>query len=129
MTPAVYDVLTLRISNGDADFSFIGMKKKFSGFTALYEESADTPEEKESALPNLKEGAEIEILDFDKQQHFTQPPQRYTEASLVRALEDKGIGRPSTYAPTISTINQPRLHQRQTSGTLFPTELGASSRT
>ncbi len=123
MTPAVYDVLTLRISNGDADFSFVGMKKKFAGFTAVYEEGSDTPEEKESSLPSVKEDSVLGISDVNSQQHFTQPPPRYTEASLVRTLEDKGIGRPSTYAPTISTIISRGYVKRQ-SRTLFPTELG-----
>ena len=123
MTPAVYDVLTVRINNGDADFSFTGMKKKFAGFTVVYEESSDSPEEKESSLPALEEGSALAISDVSNTQHFTQPPARYTEASLVRMLEDKGIGRPSTYAPTISTIISRGYIKRQ-SRTLFPTDLG-----
>ncbi|MBE5760748.1 MAG: type I DNA topoisomerase [Clostridiales bacterium] len=123
MTNALYDVVSAKTSNGDAEFSFTGMKKKFQGFTVVYEESLDTPEEKETSLPDLKEGQVLKLVDVNPEQHFTQPPQRYTEASLVRALEDDGIGRPSTYAPTISTIITRGYIKRQ-SRTLFPTELG-----
>jgi len=78
---------------------------KFSGFTAVYEEGKDEEEEvPQSPLPDLKEGERVELTGMKKDQHFTQPPARYTEATLIRALEEKGIGRPSTYAPTISTI-------------------------
>ena len=78
---------------------------KFSGYTAVYEEARDDDkEEKTSPLPPLTEGQTLELQGFDEEQHFTQPPTRYTDATLIRALEQNGIGRPSTYAPTVSTI-------------------------
>ncbi len=123
MTPAVYDTLSVSIVGGDAEFRFSGSKKKFAGFTALYEEGADEPEEKDVALPNVKEGLAAAIGELISEQHFTQPPPRYTEASLVRVLEEKGIGRPSTYAPTISVILQ-RGYVESERKTLHPTELG-----
>ena len=80
---------------------------KFSGYTAVYVEGKDEEkkdEEKEMKLPPLEEGQSLQPLQFQKDQHFTQPPARYTDASLIRAMEENGIGRPSTYAPTVSTI-------------------------
>ena len=78
---------------------------KFSGYTAVYEEGRDEEkEEKVSPLPALQEGEQLELKAFDKEQHFTQPPAHYTDATLIRAMEEQGIGRPSTYAPTVSTI-------------------------
>ena len=78
---------------------------KFSGYTAVYEEGRDEEkEEKESPLPALREGETLELRDFARDQHFTQPPAHYTDATLIRAMEEQGIGRPSTYAPTVSTI-------------------------
>jgi len=123
MTPAVYDTLSMNVTNGDAVLTFSGMHKRFSGYTVLYEESSDAPSEKESVLPHVEEGAKVELSQIESQQHFTQPPQRYTEASLVRALEEQGIGRPSTYAPTIATIISRGYIKRQ-GRTLLPTELG-----
>jgi DNA topoisomerase-1 len=97
---------------------------KFSGFTAVYEESKDEEEEKAtSPLPDLKEGEPLNGRDIDKLQHFTQPPPRYSEATLIRALEEKGIGRPSTYAPTISTILN-REYVVKEGKALRPTPLG-----
>ena len=78
---------------------------KFSGYTAVYEEGRDEEkEEKSSPLPSLQEGQMLLKEHAEKQQHFTQPPSRYTDATLIRAMEEQGIGRPSTYAPTVSTI-------------------------
>lgn len=123
MTPAVYDTLSVSMVGGDAEFRFSGTKKKFNGFTAIYEEGQDEPEEAEVSLPDVKEGEKASMSELSSEQHFTQPPPRYTEASLVRALEEKGIGRPSTYAPTIAVILQ-RGYVESERKTLHPTELG-----
>ena len=105
MTNALYDVTAIEAACGNHVFRATHQSMKFSGFTAIYEEGRDDEQEKlDSPLPDLAPGEALTAVGFDKQQHFTQPPARYTEASLVRAMEEKGIGRPSTYAPTISTI-------------------------
>ena len=127
MTPAVFDTLSVDIQ-GEGEqapvFRLNGQKLKFPGFTAVYEEVLDdTPEEKDSILPDFNEGDAAKPGDFAGEQHFTQPPPRYTEASLVRTLEEKGIGRPSTYAPTISTIIA-RGYVAREARRLMPTELG-----
>ncbi len=123
MTPAIYDTLSMSVTNGDAVFVFSGMHKRFNGYSVLYEEGSDAPAEKESVLPQVQQGAQVTLDEPECQQHFTQPPQRYTEASLVRTLEEQGIGRPSTYAPTIATIISRGYIKRQ-NRTLVPTELG-----
>ena len=124
MMPAHYVTMTAEITSKDAGLRFYGEHKDFSGFTALYEEGTDEKEESaETALPPLQEKAGVTIEKVDSQQHFTQPPTRYTEASLVRAMEDKGIGRPSTYAPTITTIIA-RGYVSREKKRLYPTELG-----
>lgn len=105
MANAVYDSLSIEVENSGYTFRASHSALKFSGFTAVYEESRDEEdEEKQSPLPDLKEGEPLNGTGMKQDQHFTQPPARYSEASLIRALEEKGIGRPSTYAPTISTI-------------------------
>ena len=126
MTSALYDTLSAEISDQERDclFQFSGMRKRFAGFTVVYEESRDDEsEDVESLLPDLKEGTPVAIGEPEAAQHFTEPPPRYTEAALVRALEEQGIGRPSTYAPTISTILGRGYIVRE-SKRLFPTELG-----
>ncbi len=124
MTPAVFDTMAAEVDGNGARFHFSGQKLRFSGFTAVYEESYDDREEEaEAALPDLTEGMEAAMGEPHAEQHFTQPPPRYTEASLVRALEEKGIGRPSTYAPTITTIIT-RGYVARESKRLHPTELG-----
>ena len=124
MAPAVYQTLTAEIGGKRIGLRFYGEHKTFSGFSVLYEESADeNVVSVEMTLPHLKEGQEITVLQIDSEQHFTQPPSRYTEASLVRMLEENGIGRPSTYAPTISTIIS-RGYVSREKKRLFPTELG-----
>jgi len=126
MTPAVYDTLGVDIdSDTGVRFHFNGQKLRFAGFTAVYEEGSDDAQEEANAksLPELTEGMQAKIEDVDPEQHFTQPPPRYTEASLVRTLEEKGIGRPSTYSPTISTIIN-RGYVARESKRLIPTELG-----
>ncbi len=105
MAAAVYDSLSIEVENNGYTFRASHSDLKFSGFTAVYEEGRDDEEGGEtSPLPDLREGEPLVGRKLDRNQHFTQPPARYSEASLIRALEEKGIGRPSTYAPTISTI-------------------------
>ena len=124
MSAAVYQTLTAEVTGTKIGLRFYGEHKTFSGFTALYEESEDEKEDSvEMNLPVLKEGQKVQILKIDSDQHFTQPPNRYTEASLVRTLEENGIGRPSTYAPTISTIIS-RGYVSREKKRLYPTELG-----
>ncbi|MBP3442886.1 MAG: type I DNA topoisomerase [Clostridia bacterium] len=104
-------------------FNATGYSVKFDGYTALYEESTDEEEEDSSKLPELNEGDKLKLKDLAGNQHFTQPPSRYTEASLIKALEENGIGRPSTYATIISTIVKREYIKRQQKQ-LTPTELG-----
>lgn len=124
MSPAVYETLSADITSPSAGLRFYGEHKVFSGFTVLYEEGTDDAADNvEMTLPPLKEKQKIDILQVNTEQHFTQPPSRYTEASLVRTLEENGIGRPSTYAPTITTIIS-RGYVSREKKRLFPTELG-----
>ncbi|MBR0513749.1 MAG: type I DNA topoisomerase [Clostridia bacterium] len=124
MAPAVYQTLTADITGQHISLRFYGEHKTFSGFTALYEESLDeTVSSVEMTLPVLEEKQKISVEEVSSEQHFTQPPSRYTEASLVRTLEENGIGRPSTYAPTISTIIS-RGYVSREKKRLYPTELG-----
>ena len=105
MSNAVYDSVAVEIVSAGHSFRATSSSLKFSGYTAVYEEGRDEEkEEKESPLPALREGETLDLRDFSKDQHFTQPPAHYTDASLIRAMEEQGIGRPSTYAPTVSTI-------------------------
>jgi DNA topoisomerase-1 len=127
MLPAVYDTVSADIEAGHCLFRAQGSTLKFQGFMAVYvesrEESEPAEEEAESVVPPLTEGEILKLLALDPKQHFTQPPPRYTEASLVKTLEERGIGRPSTYAQIMSTI-QDRGYVRRERGTLFPTDLG-----
>jgi DNA topoisomerase-1 len=116
------------IQAGDCLFRAQGSTLRFPGFTAVYVESreeseAPAEEEAEAVVPPLAVGEELALLALDPKQHFTQPPPRYTEASLIKLLEERGIGRPSTYAQIMSTI-QERGYVRREKGTLSPTELG-----
>lgn len=105
MASAVYDSVAIEVESAGYRFRANHSSLKFSGFTAVYVEGKDEDEEKvQSPLPDLKEGEALALKALKPEQHFTQPPARYTEATLIKALEEKGIGRPSTYAPTISTI-------------------------
>ena len=105
MANAVYDSVAVEISAEEHSFRASSSSMKFSGYTAVYEEGRDEEkEEKESPLPSLQEGEVLDLKGYAKDQHFTQPPAHYTDASLIRAMEEQGIGRPSTYAPTVSTI-------------------------
>ena len=124
MNPAVYDTLSMDINGDGVGLRFYGEHKRFSGFSAIYEESVDDAgEAAETVIPQMKEGDPVIIQSVDSEQHFTQPPARFTEASLVRMMDEKGIGRPSTYAPTITTIIA-RGYVTRESKRLFPTELG-----
>ena len=104
-------------------FKASGYKVDFDGFTVLYVEGKDTEEEKEKQLPTLEKDMPLKLKELVPNQHFTQPPARFTEASLIKALEENGIGRPSTYAATITTITN-REYVKREGKTLFPTELG-----
>ncbi|MBI2149874.1 MAG: type I DNA topoisomerase [Acidobacteria bacterium] len=130
MNPAVYDQTTVEISARDYLFRENGRVMKFDGFLKVYEESSDEQsgkptgdEEDDIALPPLTVGERLRLLGITPRQHFTEPPPRFTEASLVKALEDKGIGRPSTYATILTTI-QDREYVRKDQGKFKPTELG-----
>ncbi len=124
MANAVYDSLSIEVSNSGYTFRASHSALKFSGFTAVYEEGRDEEEERTSPLPDLKEGEPLTGRKLEHSQHFTQPPARYSEASLIRALEEKGIGRPSTYAPTISTILNREYVVKEGGKALRPTPLG-----
>ena len=124
MASAVYDSVSIEAQSAGYTFRASHSELKFAGFTAVYEEGKDDEDEApQSPLPDLKEGEDLDLKKADKQQHFTQPPARYSEATLIRALEEKGIGRPSTYAPTISTILN-REYVVKEGRALRPTPLG-----
>lgn len=124
MTPALYETMSIHIKGGKYLFKANGSRMVFPGFTIVYQESQDDEkEEKEIMLPHLSEGEILSLREFIPEQHFTQPPPRYTEASLVKTLEEMGIGRPSTYSPTISTIIT-RGYVEIDDRRLVPTELG-----
>ena len=123
MSDAVLDSVTADVTTDKYLLRAIGSEIKFAGFMTLYVEGKDEEEEKSKRLPNLTEGQPLLLKDIDSQQHFTQPPSRYTEASLVKAMEEEGIGRPSTYAPTIATITA-RGYVARDGKALYPTELG-----
>ncbi|MDR7076301.1 DNA topoisomerase-1 [Neobacillus niacini] len=124
MAQAVMDTMSVDLQNGNVLFRANGSKIKFPGFMKIYVEGTDDQvEEKNKMLPDLKEGDEVFKKDIEPKQHFTQPPPRYTEARLVKTLEESGIGRPSTYAPTLDTI-QKRGYVALDNKRFVPTELG-----
>ncbi|AME05297.1 type I DNA topoisomerase [Bacillus siamensis] len=124
MAPAVLDTMSVDLSNNGLTFRANGSKVKFAGFMKVYVEGKDDQlEEKDRMLPDLKEGDTVLSKDIEPEQHFTQPPPRYTEARLVKTLEELGIGRPSTYAPTLDTI-QRRGYVALDNKRFVPTELG-----
>ena len=124
MANAVYDTVAIDTQCDKHTFRSTNQSVKFAGFLAVYEESRDEEEEiNGSPLPQLQEGDMADALSIDKAQHFTQPPARYTEASLVKAMEEKGVGRPSTYASIVSTI-QDREYVNKVDKRLAPTPLG-----
>ncbi|WP_412520370.1 type I DNA topoisomerase [Staphylococcus simulans] len=123
MAPAVIDTVAMDVEQGDIKFRANGQAIKFKGFMTLYVESKDEEEEQNKRLPIIDEGETVIATDIEPSQHFTQPPPRYTEARLVKTLEELKIGRPSTYAPTIDTI-QKRNYVKLESKRFVPTELG-----
>jgi len=127
MAPAIYDQTTILIAAGQYRLKAVGSIIRFMGFMSLYVEAAGDDakdgEDQDTLLPNLEQGAELICQGIAAAQHFTQPPPRYTEASLVKALEENGVGRPSTYATILSTIQEKEyalLEQRK----FYPTDLG-----
>ena len=123
MSSAIYNTMAVTIDADGYTFKANGQSIKFKGFMVLYVEGTDQEEQEAGMLPELKEGQEVEKIKINPKQSFTEPPARYTEASLVKALEEKGIGRPSTYSPTITTILERRYIEKQQKQ-LVPTELG-----
>ncbi|WEK56200.1 MAG: type I DNA topoisomerase [Candidatus Cohnella colombiensis] len=124
MSSAILDTMTVDLNNGPVVFRANGSKMKFAGFTKVYVEGNDDgTTDEDRLLPALAVGEEVSLTELDPKQHFTQPPPRYTEARLVRALEELGIGRPSTYAPTLETI-QKRYYVAIDEKKFVPTELG-----
>lgn len=122
MTSAVYDTESVKLDAGGYVFTLNGSKLKFDGFLSVYMSEEDKAD-KDVSLPEMKEGEKLSFQSFDKEQHFTQPPAHYTEASLVKTLEEDGIGRPSTYAPTIGTLLARRYITKEKKN-IFVTELG-----
>ncbi|HKB81454.1 MAG TPA: type I DNA topoisomerase [Thermoanaerobaculia bacterium] len=127
MKPALFDVTDVDIRNGAYTLRASGEVLKFAGFLAVFRDAAGEDEEEkaenERTLPSLSEGDALKLLDLDTKQNFTQPPPRYTEATLVKALEENGIGRPSTYGQILTTI-QARDYTYKHDGKFHPTQLG-----
>ena len=123
MADCQQDTVSVTVYAGGYRFKASGYTVTFDGFTALYEEATDEKEKKETSLPPLEEGQVLKLRELKSEQKFTQPPARYTEATLIKALEENGIGRPSTYAPTISTILTREYIEREGKA-LRPTALG-----
>lgn len=123
MSSAVYETQVATLESGTHTFRANGGKLLFKGFMSVYQEGSDEAKDKDKALPDIKAGEMLEVIEIYANQHFTKPPARYTEAGLVHALEENGIGRPSTYAPTITTIIS-RGYVRRVKKQLVPTELG-----
>jgi len=126
MQKAVFDQTSVDILAGEYLFRATGSVLKFDGFLKLYEISEEEESEGGGSLPELKENEKLKLMELIPQQHFTEPPPRYTEASLVKELEQKGIGRPSTYAPILSTI-QDRGYVEKEGKALKPTEIGITT--
>src|SRR5438105_3834120 len=127
MKPALFDVTDVDIQNGPHTLRASGQVQKFAGFLAVFQEEAeeddeDKPEDQRS-LPLLSEGDKLNLLDLETKQNFTQPPPRFTEATLVKELEENGIGRPSTYGQIMTTI-QTRDYTYKDDGKFYPTQLG-----
>ena len=122
MEPAVYDTVSVKVKASDYEFHLSASKLSFDGFMSVYAEE-DEKEQSNALIGKLEPGMELTLEKLDSSQHFTQPPAHYTEASLVKALEEQGIGRPSTYAPTITTIIARRYVAKENKN-LYVTELG-----
>ena len=123
MTNAVYDTVNADIEIGEYIFKSMGSKIKFAGFTAIYEESVDDDKKEAGTVPVLEQGEKLVEKELLPKQNFTAPPSRYTEATIIRTMEENGIGRPSTYSPTISTILD-RGYVKKEGKSLVPTDLG-----
>ncbi len=123
MASAIYNTMAVTIDANSYTFKANGQSLKFKGFMTLYVEGEESKEEEKGMLPDLEESQEVKKVKINPKQSFTEPPPRYTEASLVKALEEKGIGRPSTYSPTITTILE-RHYIEKEQKQLIPTELG-----
>jgi len=126
MTPAVYDRTTVDIESADAIFRATGQVMKFDGFMRVYIEGQDdtSGDDEEGALPLLTEGETLKLLGLDPEQHFTQPPPRFTQATLIKELEEQGIGRPSTYAAIMTSILRVEYVEEDESKRMRPTSLG-----
>lgn len=123
MSNAIFDTVRMDVVQDDVKFRANGQTLKFDGFLKIYEESTDDKEEEHRKLPVIEEGEMVKKQSLEEAQHFTQPPPRYTEARLVKEMEEQGIGRPSTYAPTLDTI-QKRYYTKLDQKKFHPTELG-----
>lgn len=123
MSNCVQDTVNVEITAADYLFKASGYSVKFDGFTVLYEESRDDDSSEGTVLPEMNEGDKLKLRSLEHNQHFTQPPARYTEPTLIQALKDNGIGRPSTYAPIISNIQQ-RDYIEKVKKSFKPTSLG-----
>lgn len=123
MASAVYDTMQVTVDADGHTFKASGSNVKFKGYMTVYVESSDDKEKKVTMLPNMEEKQPLNLKKSEEKQHFTQPPARYTDATLIKELEENGIGRPSTYAPTISTIVS-RGYVVRSKKQLVPTELG-----
>lgn len=121
MTPAKFDGMQVDIENGEYMFRATGSKLVFDGYQKVYKNTSD--DDKDNILPSLEKGEELKLKSLDGEQNFTQPPSRFTEASLVRELEELDIGRPSTYAPIVATLSD-RKYIKKEKKSLVPTELG-----
>lgn len=121
MVPAIFDQTTVTVEGGGLNFRAVGSVLKFEGFLKAW--GREEGEDAENILPALREGAEARLLELASEQHFTEPPPRYTDASLIKTLEEMGIGRPSTYAPTLETLEKRAYLERQ-GKSLRPTQLG-----
>ncbi|MFY0999804.1 MULTISPECIES: type I DNA topoisomerase [Streptococcus] len=118
MTAAVFDTMSVKLEQNGVQFAANGSQVKFDGYLAIYNDS-----DKNKMLPDMKKGDTVKRVNTNPEQHFTQPPARYSEATLIKTLEENGVGRPSTYAPTIETI-QKRYYVKLVSKRFEPTELG-----
>ncbi|MBQ8626027.1 MAG: type I DNA topoisomerase, partial [Agathobacter sp.] len=123
MASAVYETTTVTIGAGDYSFHVSTSKLDFEGFMSVYVEADEEKEKKQTVLKSIDENTTLELVELEPKQHFTQPPAHYTEASLVKALEELGIGRPSTYSPTITTIIARRYLTKENKN-LYVTEIG-----
>ena len=123
MSPAIYDTLSLKLVSNNNLFKASGSKLKFDGFMKVYGVGKQNEKEEKAEIPLLVEGEKIKAREIKPEQHFTQPPARYTEATLIKTLEELGIGRPSTYSPIISTILN-RNYVTIKNKAFYPTELG-----